>query len=39
MNVVDTSGWLEYFEGGLNSSKFASAIKDTQQLIVPTICI
>ena len=39
MNVVDTSGWLEYFKGGLNSSKFAPAIKDTQQLIIPTICI
>lgn len=39
MNVVDTSGWLEYFEGGINSDKFAPAIKEVQKLIVPTICI
>jgi hypothetical protein len=39
MNVVDTSGWLEYFEGGLNSHKFAPAIKEVQKLILPTICI
>ena len=39
MNVVDTSGWLEYFEGGVNSAKFSPAIKKVQELIVPTICI
>ena len=39
MNVVDTSGWLEYFSGGLNSHKFSPAIKEIQNLIVPTICI
>ncbi|MDQ7049016.1 MAG: type II toxin-antitoxin system VapC family toxin [Enterobacterales bacterium] len=39
MNVIDTSGWLEYFEGGLNSHKFAPAIKELNKLIVPTICI
>ncbi len=39
MNVVDTSGWLEYFEGGRNASKFATPIKQLEQLVVPTICI
>ena len=39
MNVVDTSGWLEYFSGGLNSHKVSPAIKEIQNLIVPTICI
>ena len=39
MNVVDTSGWLEYFEGGLNARKFFVPIKKTKELIVPTICI
>lgn len=29
MNVVDTSGWLEYFEGGKNASEFAEPIKET----------
>ena len=39
MNVVDTSGWLEYFAGGPQSKKFLEPIKDYEQLIVPTICI
>jgi len=39
MNVVDTSGWLEYFEGGQNARKFSTPIKETEELVVPTICI
>lgn len=39
MNVVDTSGWLEYFAGSANASFFAPAIEDTEHLIVPVICI
>ena len=39
MNVVDTSGWLEYFEGGQNAKKFSAPIKEIEALIVPTICI
>lgn len=39
MNVVDSSGWLEYFAKGLNGAFFAPAIQDTANLIVPTICI
>ena len=39
MNVVDTSGWLEYFAESDNASFFASAIEDTEHLIMPVICI
>ncbi|QTR53176.1 type II toxin-antitoxin system VapC family toxin [Thiothrix unzii] len=39
MNVVDSCGWLEYFADGANADKFAAAIEDTQQLIVPAISI
>jgi predicted nucleic acid-binding protein len=39
MNVVDSSGWLEYFADGENADFFASAIEDTKNLIVPVICI
>lgn len=39
MNVVDLSGWLEYFADGGNASFFAPAIEDVDNLIVPTICI
>jgi predicted nucleic acid-binding protein len=39
MNVVDSSGWLEYFARGTNASFFAPAIKATDILIVPTICM
>lgn len=39
MNVVDTSGWLEYFTDGENAAFFAPAIEDTAQLVVPVICI
>ncbi len=39
LNVVDSSGWLEYFADGANASFFAPAIEDTQNLITPVICI
>lgn len=39
MNVVDSSGWLEYFANGPNSDFFAPAIEDTDNLIVPSISI
>lgn len=39
MNVVDSSGWLEYFEGSGNADFFASAIEDTEHLLVPVICV
>lgn len=39
MNVIDTSGWLEYFSDGTNAGFFAPAIEDTAHLIVPVICV
>jgi predicted nucleic acid-binding protein len=39
MNVVDSSGWLEYFAGGANAKFFAPAIEDTEHLLVPVICV
>jgi predicted nucleic acid-binding protein len=39
MNVVDSSGWLEYFAEGPNANFFAPAIENTAELIVPTISI
>ncbi|MDY7034597.1 MAG: type II toxin-antitoxin system VapC family toxin [Thermodesulfobacteriota bacterium] len=39
MNIVDSSGWLEYFSGGPNSEQFATPLKDQQSLIVPVITI
>ena len=39
MNVVDTSGWLEYFEGGLKARRFSTPLKETNKLVVPTICV
>jgi toxin FitB len=39
MNVVDSSGWLEYFINGKNTAFFAPAIEDSQNVIVPTISL
>ena len=39
MNVVDSSGWIEYFINGANADFFVSPILDSESLIVPTICL
>ena len=39
MNIVDSSGWLEYFSGGSNAEYFLSPLEDPSSLIVPTITI
>ena len=38
-NVVDSSGWLEYFADGRNASFFAPSIENVKQLIVPSVSI
>jgi predicted nucleic acid-binding protein len=38
-NVVDSSGWLEYFTDSDRASLFAPAIEDTGNLFVPVISI
>jgi len=39
MNIVDSSGWLEYFANGANADFFAPAIEDAEQLVVPSMSI
>ena len=39
MNVVDSSGWIEYVVDGPNSDFFAEPIEAPDELIVPTISI
>jgi toxin FitB len=39
MNVVDSSGWLEYFADGPNADFFATAIENVDDLVVPVISI
>lgn len=39
MNVVDSSGWVEYFAKGKNAKFFISPVQDLENLIVPSICI
>lgn len=39
MNVVDSSGWLEYFADGPNAAHFSAPIENTVELIVPAISI
>jgi predicted nucleic acid-binding protein len=39
MNVVDSSGWIEYFAGAPNAPLFPPAILDCVGLLVPTIVL
>ncbi len=39
MNVVDSSGWLEYFADGPNADFFAPAIENVSELVVPSISL
>jgi len=39
MNVVDSSGWLEFFADGQNAAFFAKPIEARRSLIVPTISL
>lgn len=39
MNVVDSSGWLEYFAGGPNARFFAPSIELPAELVVPTLSL
>jgi predicted nucleic acid-binding protein len=37
LNLVDSSGWIEYFTDAPNGDFFAPLIEDTKNLIVPSI--
>lgn len=39
MNLVDSSGWLEYLSDGKNADSFSTPLNDIENVIVPTICI
>ena len=39
MNVIDSSGWLEYFINGNNAAFFARVIENTDDVLVPTISL
>jgi predicted nucleic acid-binding protein len=39
MNIIDSSGWLEYFAEGPNADFFAPGIEDIEELLVPSISI
>ncbi len=39
MNVVDSSGWIEYYVGGPNAAFFEGPLLDLANLLVPSISI
>ena len=39
MNVVDSSGWLEYFADAPNADFFAPTIEDVANLVVPVVTL
>jgi toxin FitB len=39
MNIVDSSGWIEYFTKGPNGAFFQAIIQETTLLLVPSITI
>jgi predicted nucleic acid-binding protein len=39
VNVVDSSGWLEYFADGANTGFFAEPLREGAALIVPSVTI
>ncbi len=39
MNVVDSSAWIEFFNGGPNAKYFEPAILGTEELVVPTMVL
>jgi predicted nucleic acid-binding protein len=39
VNLVDSSGWLEFFAKGPNAAAFAAPIRERAKLVVPSIVI
>ena len=39
MNVVDATGWLEYFSDGPDAAFVAQVLQEADELVVPTITI
>jgi predicted nucleic acid-binding protein len=39
VNVVDSSGWIEYLSGGPNAGYFREPIEDASALLVPSLSL
>ena len=39
LNLVDSSGWIEFFVDGPNADRFANPLSDASRLVVPTISV
>jgi len=39
VNLVDSCGWIEYLANGENADFYAQPLMETDNLIVPSICI
>jgi len=39
MNIIDSSGWLEYFSDGPNAKHYLPSLNGSPSLIVPVITI
>lgn len=39
MILVDSSGWIEFFTGGVNASRYGSYLGDASQLVTPTVVL
>jgi len=39
MNLVDTSGWIEFFFEGPSAAFFAAPIEKVETLLIPTVCL
>lgn len=39
MNVVDSSGWLDYFVGGRHARTLEPVLEDIESLIVPVVSV
>ncbi len=39
MNIVDSSGWIEYTADDANANFFESSIVASQDLLIPTMCL
>ncbi len=39
MNMLDSCGWLEHFDGGINQDFFTPVLRETSQLLVASLTI
>jgi len=39
LNIVDSSGWIEYFADSRNANNFSKPVENTNELIVPSIIL